>query len=446
MNKVLWFLYAGNVAETKGGYKAMAATSSPLHNDPKGSSSSRLLSVCISPREVILGTDVEQQMYCHLLCGLRNCDQIDSIRAPYGSGLARAFRLLEAKWEKLCEDLENGFPAAAEITDAAMRESVAEVLAGPRPDLSDKFRLILQEKSWEGIVSKLWPNVRYVRCITTGSMMQYYEKLRYYAGDVPLLGGDYFSSECSIALNFDVMQPPELTRYTMVPSAAYFEFLPFDMDKCCCSSGSHTLDLSSVEVGKFYELVVTTYRGFYRYRLGDIVRVVGHYNSSPQVEFVMRAPKTSGDIITERDLMSAMAGFQVAVRDVMSAEVTDFTSSFDLEAEPNQLKIFLELKDGCALLQKEKPEMEMKLRKCYSRLEDDLGGIYKVMKARGESSLLLSVVKSGSFDSLLQVAVEKGVPATQYKPPKILRDCKLVEFMEMSAILILTADSFQYKS
>lgn len=444
VNKALWFLYAGNVAETKGGYKAMAATSSLLHNDPKGSNSSRLLAACISPREVILGTDVEQQMYCHLLCGLRNSELIDSIRAPYASGLARAFRLLEAKWEKMCEDLENGFPAA-EITDAAMRESVAEILSGPRPDLSSKFRVILREKSWEGIVRKLWPNVGYVRCITTGTMLQYYEKLGYYAGDVPLLGGDYFSSECCIGLNFDVMQPPELTRYTMIPSAAYFEFLPFDMDRCCCS-GSHTLELSSVRVGEFYELIVTTYRGFYRYRLGDIVKVVGHYNSSPQVEFVMRAPKTSGDIVTERDLMSAMGLFRVAVRDVMSAEVTDFTSSFDLEAEPNRLKIFLEFEDGCALLQKEKSgEVEMietKLRKCCSRLEDDLGGIYKVMKARGEvSSLVLSVVQPGSFDSLLGIAVEKGVPATQYKAPKILRDCKLVEFLEMSAILTLTADS-----
>ncbi|XP_019197527.1 PREDICTED: probable indole-3-acetic acid-amido synthetase GH3.6 [Ipomoea nil] len=439
-NKALWFLYAGNVAETKGGYKAMAATSSPLHNDPKGSSSSRLLSACVSPREVILGTDVEQQMYCHLLCGLRNSDLIHSIRAPYASGLARAFRLLEAKWERICEDLENGFPAAEIITDAVMRESVSEILSGPRPDLSNKFRAILREKSWEGIVRKLWPNVGYVRCITTGTMFQYYEKLRFYARDVPILGGDYFSSECSIALNFDVLQPPELTRYTMIPSAAYFEFLPFDMDRCCCS-GSRTLDLSSVRVGEFYELIVTTYRGFYRYRLGDIVKVVGHYNSSPQVEFVMRAPKTSGDIVTERDLMSAMGGFRVVARDVMlSAEVTDFTSFFDLEAEPNRLKIFLELKDGCA--QSEVEMIRTKLRKCCSRLEDDLGGIYKVMKARGEvSSLLVSIVQPGSFDSLLEMAVEKGVPATQYKPPKILRDCKLVEFLEMSAILTITADS-----
>nr|GMD13005.1 probable indole-3-acetic acid-amido synthetase GH3.6 [Ipomoea batatas] len=41
------------------------------------------------------------------------------------------FALLEAKiGRKWCEDLENGFPAA-EITDAAMRESVAEILSGP---------------------------------------------------------------------------------------------------------------------------------------------------------------------------------------------------------------------------------------------------------------------------------------------------------------------------
>ncbi|KAI9088963.1 hypothetical protein K1719_029242 [Acacia pycnantha] len=35
-----------------------------------------------------------------------------------------------------------------------------------------------------------------------------------------------------------------------------------------------------------YELVVTTYSGLYRYRVGDILRVAGFKNKAPQFNFV----------------------------------------------------------------------------------------------------------------------------------------------------------------
>ncbi|EEF37625.1 hypothetical protein RCOM_0647090 [Ricinus communis] len=102
-------------------------------------------------------------------------------------------------------------------------------------------------------------------------MKQYYSKLKPYTGEVMILGGDYFASECPVGINFDIKQPPETTR-----------LLCFQR-----------LRTSSDEIGKAYEVVVITYRGFYRYRLGDIVRIVSLRNSSPEVEFLMRTPRTA---------------------------------------------------------------------------------------------------------------------------------------------------------
>ena len=45
------------------------------------------------------------------------------------------------------------------------------------------------------------------------------------------------------------------------------------------------VDLVDVEVGKEYELVITTYAGLYHYCVGDIVRVTGFHNSAPQFHF-----------------------------------------------------------------------------------------------------------------------------------------------------------------
>ncbi|CAL5433109.1 unnamed protein product [Camellia sinensis] len=440
VNKILWFMYAGDVKNTKGGYKAMAVSAFPFQsNNPNAS---RFLFMSVSPKEVILGSDVEQQMYCHLLCGLRHSDLVDGIGAPYAAGLVRAICLLESKWEQLCQDLEYGYPSSG-ISDVAMRDSVIEVLSEPQPELAKRYRSICEEEDWEGILSKLWPNARYIKCVTTGSMEQYYSKIKYYGGELPVLGGDYFASECCVGINLDISQPPELTRYTMLPTAAYFEFLLFDMNKASARD-EETVDLTGVEVGKMYEVVVTTYRGLYRYRLGDIVKVVGFYNSSPQVEFVMRAPKTPSEILTEGDLMSAMKSFQQVLRNEVMTEVTEFAVFLDLELNPKQLKVFVEVTEGSIFLQLEKlNESVLVLRGCCSYLEDGFGAIYKLMRQRGEvGPMLLYIVKPGSFDKILQVAIENGAPASQYKPPKIIRNHKIVDLMEDCAVVTVCLDSF----
>ena len=436
VNKVLWFIYADNITTTKGGFKVMAASSYPMHSSKANWSQ---LASCSSPREVILGSNIEQQMYCHLLCGLRNSDSVDGIRAPYAISLINVFSLLESKWEQLCDDLEHGVPSS-EISDVVMKDSVTEVLGGPQPELSRRIRVICEDKNWGGIVCKLWPNVRYIRCVTTGSMKQYYPRLKHYAGEVPFLGGDYFASECCVGINLDIMQPPETTRFVLLPTAAYFEFLPFALDEI--NDGEKTVDISGVEEGKMYEVVVTTYRGFYRYRLGDIVRVVDFYNSAPQVEYVMRAPKTSSEIVTEKHLMSAMESFQRVIRNDMAAEISEFASFLDLMLSPKHLKLYIEVREGCKLLQEENLEESVEILKRYgSSIEDSLGGIYMVQRKRGElGPLAVSIVKPGSFDRLSLVAIENGAPASQYKPPKIIRNRQIVDFMERCIVVTVSLD------
>ena len=269
-------------------------------------------------------------------------------------------------------------------------------------------------------------------------MVHYYSKIKYYVGEIPVLGGDYFASECCVGINLDILQPPELTRFTLLPTAAYFEFLPFDMNKMSVSS-EETVDVSGVEVGKMYEMVVTTYRGLYRYRLGDIVKVVGFYNSSPQVEFVTRAPNHPGEVITEGNLISAIKSFQQVLRSEVTTEITEFACFLDLELNPKQLKVFVEVREARILLQEENlQESVLVLRRCCSSLEDAFGDIYKLMKARGEvGPMLLYIVKPGSFDKVLQVAIENGAPASQYKPPKIIRNHKVVDLLEASAVVMI---------
>ncbi|KAK3007908.1 hypothetical protein RJ639_013053 [Escallonia herrerae] len=81
----------------------MAATAYCFHGsnfDP-----SHILPMCVSPKEVILVSDVQQQKNCHLPCGLRHCDLVDETQAPYAVGLTKMFNLLEFKWKRmLCRE------------------------------------------------------------------------------------------------------------------------------------------------------------------------------------------------------------------------------------------------------------------------------------------------------------------------------------------------------
>jgi hypothetical protein len=61
----------------------------------------------------------------------------------------------------------------------------------------------------------------------------------------------------------------------------FFEFLE--------EGGQRTVLAHQVQIGQEYEVIVTTGGGLYRYRMGDRVRVTGHINQCPLVEFVGRS-------------------------------------------------------------------------------------------------------------------------------------------------------------
>ena len=65
-------------------------------------------------------------------------------------------------------------------------------------------------------------------------------------------------------------------RYELVLRSAYFEFIPVD-EADEADQGAAVCDVSEVERGATYEVVMTTWGGLTRYRMGDVVKVVDLY-------------------------------------------------------------------------------------------------------------------------------------------------------------------------
>lgn len=73
---------------------------------------------------------------------------------------------------------------------------------------------------------------------------------------------------------------------------------------------SEAVGLVDVKLGHHYELVVTTFMGLYRYRVGDILMVTGFHNNAPQFRFVEGRNvvlSIDTDKTNEEDLLNAVA-------------------------------------------------------------------------------------------------------------------------------------------
>ncbi|CAL9116268.1 unnamed protein product, partial [Musa textilis] len=401
--KALQFIYSSKQAKTKGGLTATTATTNVYRSEQFKHTMEDIRSQCCSPDEVIFGPDCQQSLYCHLLCGLICSDEVQIVSSTFAHSLVHAFRTLEQVWEELCRDIREGV-LSSRVTVPAVRAAVSKLLS-PNPGLADSIHSKCSRLSdWCGVIPELWPNAKYVYGIMTGSMEPYLNKLRHYAGGLPLMSADYGSSEGWIGANVNPSLPPEQATFAVLPNIGYYEFIPLEKPE------ARPVGLTEVEVGKQYEVVVTNFSGIvvsllllvfvsvaltvdlaaglYRYRLGDIVRIAGFRNSTPELQFVCRSGlmlSINIDKNTEKDLQLAVeaAGRLLAEERL---EVVDFTSHVDASAEIGHYVVFWELCSEAA---------EGVLRSCCNRMDLSFvdAGYVGSRKAGAIGALELRVVR-----------------------------------------------------
>lgn len=267
--KGMYFLFVKSEAKTPGGLVARPVLTSYYksshfrnrgHDDPYTNYT--------SPNDTIFCQDSYQSMYSQLLCGLCQNMEVLRVGAVFASGFIRAIKFLEKNWLSLANDIRSG-TLNSKVNDMSVRDSVMKILK-PDPELADFIEAQCGKDSWKGIITRLWPNTKYIDVIVTGTMSQYIPTLDYYSNGLPLVCTMYASSECYFGLNLYPLCKPSQVSYTLIPTMAYFEFLPMKRENGHISNStsepaiSHNqelVDLVDVKVGEEYELVVTTYSG-----------------------------------------------------------------------------------------------------------------------------------------------------------------------------------------
>jgi auxin responsive GH3 family protein len=221
--KGMYFFFIKSEAKTPGGFPARPVLMSYYKSPHFRERPYDPYNVYTSPNQTVLCPDAYQSMYSQLLCSLLQHNEVLRMGAVFASGFIRAIRFLEEHWTQFFLDIRTDI-LNREVTDPLVREAVGELLH-PNPELADLVERECSAPSWQGIITRLWSNTKYIDVIVTGAMAQYIPTLDYYSGGLPLVCTMYASSECYFGLNLKPLCKPSEVSYTLLPNMAYFEFL-----------------------------------------------------------------------------------------------------------------------------------------------------------------------------------------------------------------------------
>ncbi|KAE8667307.1 putative indole-3-acetic acid-amido synthetase GH3.1 [Hibiscus syriacus] len=408
--KGMYFLFIKSEVKTPGGLVARPVLTSYYKSSHFKDRPYDPYTNYTSPNETVLCPDSYQSMYSQMLCGLCQHKEVLRVGAVFASGFIRAIKFLEKHWRVLCNDIRTG-TIDSQITDQSVREAVMNILK-PDPKLADFIEAGCSKESWQGIIARLWPNTKYVDVIVTGTMSQYIPTLDYYSNGLPLVCTMYASSECYFGVNLNPLCKPSEVFYTLVPTMAYFEFLSVQRNNGVSNSISvpkthndkeqqELVDLVDVKLGQEYELVVTTYSGLYRYRVGDVLRVAGFKNKAPQFNFICRKNVVLSIDSDKTDEVELQHAVKNAVNHLLPFDATlaEYTSFADTATIPGHYLLYWELSLNGRVCDKSIGPLEIK------------------------------IVEPGTFDKLMDYAISLGASINQYKTPRCVKFAPIVELL-----------------
>lgn len=264
--------------------------------------------VMTSPIELFYPDETIDPRYARLLFALLDSD-VSQIVAPFTWTVLDTIQFLEKNHEQLLRDIEMGTISTDSALPEAMRQKLESKLK-PSPERAKALRAEF-EKGFENIIPRIWPRCSRIVAAGTGEFSIYTRKLKYYSGDIALNNGFYAASEAVIGRSLG----DNSDEYMLLTDNAFFEFRkPGEKD---------AVDVEGVQDGEAYEVILTNAAGLYRYRIGDVIRILRRENGVPIFTFEYRMEnclKLSDVTVTEKMLEKTVEAFEKQT----SADLRDF--------------------------------------------------------------------------------------------------------------------------
>jgi hypothetical protein len=399
---------------SEGGLLTGALTAIATHSMGRSAS----LAITSPPEAFRLRTHADA-LYLHLLFGLRE-RELGSLMAPFASGLLDMVHLLERRGQDLVDDLARGVVRPELDLEPEQRRHLQSLLR-PEPERAREVSQALQQGP-HGLLRRLWPGLAYASSITGASFSLYTRQLVPYLEGVPLYPSSYVSTESTLGVALEF----ERAVYCLLVGAAFFEFIP---ERELDAESPPTLLPEQLVEGEAYELVVTTQAGLYRYRMGDVVRIVGRYHQAPLMEFLY----LRGSLLNLMGEKTSEHAARLALEEALATEgllPADYSVVEETEALPGRYAFFVELQEA-AQPRGEPEQLSRALEEALCRTNP----FYQVIR-RSErlGPAQLHRVEAGTFQALRDVLVRRGGSPTQVKVPRVVRDAELQELLRQRRV------------
>ncbi len=207
-------------------------------------------------------------------------------------------RIGDAESERIIRDVRDGTLSADMDIPSDVRQALAPRLTA---DTAAADRLARLRSEWGRLYPRDYWNLGFLANWTGGTMGLYLQDFPEYFGDVPVRDIGLLATEGRMSLP---IEDGTASGVAMV-SSVFLEFIPAEQYG---REDPDVLRCHEVEVGREYFLLLTNSAGFYRYDIGDCVRVTGFVGEAPLIAFLNKGAHISsvaGEKITEHQVVSA---------------------------------------------------------------------------------------------------------------------------------------------
>lgn len=361
------------------------------------------------PKEILFPKALEDQTYIKVRYALEERN-LTAIHGVFVNRIAGVIEYILRSWDLLLNDMEYG-TVSVHISEK-QKMYIAKNLP-PNPKRARELRHIPHKDLHKGIIKKVWKNIKYILAIGGDSFSYYTDKLREYAGEVPIHYFVYAASEGVFGLSEKVGYAE---RYMLLPESVFFEFIPI--------TSKHTpLLIGDVEIGEMYELVITNRSGLYRYRLGDVVKVIGFHGKAPVVKFCYRRDQ----VINIAGEKSNQQQFDMAIKrftDIVQTEVRGYCVCEDHSGTAPGYLFFME----CEKIPENADEI---FEKCMCAANPEYKSCLRLCEI---NSLHIEFLREGSFRRYEQKLAESGKPMAQSKMPHFLNTEEMKNYFAAQVI------------
>lgn len=332
-------------------------------------------------------------------------DNICFMLSAFMTNLVDIMNFIKEHWEILVDDIEHG-TINPDMCEESSLPAIMKYVK-PNPRRAKVLRKVFEEGFDTPIIPRLWPNMSWACAIGNGSFSSYLKKYKKYAGEG--IGIDYFvyaASEGMFAVAIEMNKP----EFCMLTDSSFFEFRAAD----AADDDNNTITMDQLEVGKDYEVIITNLGGFYRYKIMDVIRVLGYYNNLPLITFAYRKGQLAnlaGEKTTEEHLNEAVAEFGKQ----LNVEINDFALYLDTDRPISRYVL---------LVEPDTP-MDVSKQKEYSQLFNKIirekNKEYGVVEDRGSLDKPLVLIQQRETHALWrEFKLHKGSSSNQVKPVRIL--------------------------